>query len=379
MSTGVGSVNIDQDTEMADNVKLAVPYVVADDKYIAVGENGTVRIPSSCKRVNVYANALTYSLNNPHLSYCLEGFDDEPITLTKQEMSYASYTNLAGGTYKFRLSLINTFTGEIEKTVTVTIIKDKAFYEQVWFWVFVAVVLIAAVVGGFFLYSRSRTKKFMKKQAENKKLIGEMTKVFANCIDMKDAYTNGHSSRVAKYTAMFAERLGKSKDEVDEIYNIALLHDIGKISIPDNILNKPGRLTDEEYAVMKSHSSRGYSILKDITIDPSIALGAGYHHEKFDGTGYPSGLKGDEIPEVAQIIAVADTFDAMFSTRPYRKKLPLAQVAAEIKRCSGTQFNPKVVDVFLQLVEEGAFDAEDTAKIAENNSDGGQAAPSPAN
>ena len=177
---------------------------------------------------------------------------------------------------------------------------------------------------------------------------------------MKDTYTRGHSARVAKYTAMIAAKMGKTKAEVDEIYNIALLHDIGKIGIPDNILNKPGKLDNDEYSVMKSHAQRGFDILKEIDIDPDLALGAGYHHEKFDGTGYPKGLKGVDIPEIARMIAVSDAFDAMFSTRPYRKKMPLSDVAAELKRCSGTQFAPEVVDVFLKLIDEGYFnDAND--------------------
>ena len=197
-----------------------------------------------------------------------------------------------------------------------------------------------------------------RKQEEQKRYINEITKVISECVDMKDAYTNGHSARVAKYTVMLARRMGKSEEETENLYNIALLHDIGKISIPDSILNKPGRLTDEEYEIMKSHSQRGYDILKEIEIAPELAIGAGYHHERLDGTGYPRGLKGDEIPELAQIIAVADTFDAMYSTRPYRTRMPLEKVAAEIRRVAGTQLNPDAVRAFLELVDEGAFDNE---------------------
>ena len=170
---------------------------------------------------------------------------------------------------------------------------------------------------------------------------------------MKDAYTNGHSHRVAKYTALLAKKLGKSPEEVTKMHRIALLHDIGKISIPDNILNKPGRLTDEEFAVMKTHSQRGYDILKEISIAPELAEGAGFHHERQDGRGYPNGLNKDEIPEVAQIIAVADTFDAMFSTRPYRKKMPLPDIIAELRRCSGTQLTETVVQALLSLIDDG--------------------------
>ena len=195
--------------------------------------------------------------------------------------------------------------------------------------------------------------------------LSDISGAFAKCVDMKDAYTNGHSTRVAHYTALLASRLGKTQEEVDKIYNIALLHDIGKISIPDNILNKPGKLTDEEFQVMKSHPSRGLNILQDVSIAPELDLGAGYHHEKYDGTGYPSGKKGDEIPQVAQIIAVADTFDAMYSTRPYRKKMSIDAVADELRRVAGKQLNPEYVELFLQLIREGEVDKIDKAYTTE--------------
>lgn len=358
-STGVCSVNINEDTENADEVRLCVPFITVDDACVWIHGEEEIHIPANCKRLSIYANAFTYSLNNPHLAYYLEGFDDAPVYVTKQEMPYASYTNLKGGTYRFHLSIINIVTGEAEQTVTLTLVKDRAIYEQWWFWTLFGVIAAAGAVGLVILIYRKKTAALRKKQAESQKLINEMTKVFSGCIDMKDAYTNGHSARVAKYTAMFAERLGKSKEEVEQIYNIALLHDIGKIGIPDQILNKPGRLDEEEYAVMKTHSPRGYEILKDITIAPGIAQGAGCHHERYDGKGYPNGLAGDEIPEVAQMIAVADTFDAMYSTRPYRKQMPLEAVIAEIKRVSGTQLSPRVVEVFLQLAQEGAFDKKE--------------------
>ena len=137
-----------------------------------------------------------------------------------------------------------------------------------------------------------------------------------------------------------------------------MLHDIGKISIPDHILNKDEKLNDEEYEIMKSHAQKGYSILKDVKIQEDLAEGARNHHERYDGKGYPQGLKGDEIPWVARIISVADTFDAMYSTRPYREKLPLEYVASEIEKGAGTQHDPLVVEKFMELVREGAFDNE---------------------
>ncbi len=355
-SSGVSMVNIDQDMTSGSDVLLDISYMMVDDTYVECAPNSFVRLPSTCKRLNIFPNAFTYALNTPRLSYYLENFDDEPIEVTKEGLSSATYTNLGGGIYRFHLSTLDPVTGNPDKTVIVTIIKERAFYEMTWFWILAIFAFAALVVLILVIYYNNKTKQLLQKEAENKKLINEMTSAFAKCVDSKDAYTNGHSFRVASYAAMLAKRLGKSREEIDTIYRIALLHDIGKISIPDRILNKPGRLNDEEYKIMKSHSIRGYEILKDITIAPELALGAACHHEKIDGSGYPAGLKGSEIPEVAQIIAVADTFDAMYSTRPYRKKMELGDAMKEIKKGSGTHFNPKIVEVFIALAKEGAFD-----------------------
>ena len=197
-------------------------------------------------------------------------------------------------------------------------------------------------------------KKYRKEQEDfTKSIIG----AFTNCIDGKDAYTNGHSYRVALYTTILANKMGVTDQKtLDKYYNIGLLHDIGKISIPDAILTKPGKLTPEEFNVIRSHAQEGYKILKDVKIQDDIAAGAHYHHERYDGTGYPDGLIGKDIPLVARIIAVADAFDAMSSTRSYRKKLPLDYIAKEIETYAGTQFDPEVANAFLSLYEEGTFD-----------------------
>jgi energy-coupling factor transport system substrate-specific component len=172
---------------------------------------------------------------------------------------------------------------------------------------------------------------------------------------MKDSYTNGHSTRVAEYTAMLARDLGCDEDTVEKYYNIALLHDIGKIGIPPEVLNKPGKLSDTEFNIIKSHSALGYEALKNISIMPELAVGAGMHHERPDGKGYPKGLKEDKILRVAQIIAVADTFDAMYSDRPYRKRMNFEKAVSIIKEVSGTQLTEDVVEAFLRLVEKGKF------------------------
>lgn len=215
-------------------------------------------------------------------------------------------------------------------------------------------VLVFTLLMGVYMF-REQTRALRRKQQENATFISELTTAFARVIDMKDSYTNGHSSRVAKYTAMLAEELGCDKETVERYYRVALLHDVGKIGIPKSVLNKPGKLTDEEYEVIKSHTSKGYDVLKDISIMPELAVGAQAHHERPDGKGYPNGLVGDQIPRVAQIIAVADCFDAMYSNRPYRKRMNFDKAVSIIREVSGTQLASDVVDAFLRLVDRGEF------------------------
>ena len=222
--------------------------------------------------------------------------------------------------------------------------------------IFMSVVALVSVI---LIYQSN--EQIIKTQQKHRKELEEFTKsiigAFTNCIDGKDAYTNGHSYRVALYTTMLANKLGVTDQAtLDKYYNIGLLHDIGKISIPDAILTKPGKLTPDEFETIRSHAQEGYKILKDVKIQEDIADGAHYHHERYDGTGYPDGLFGKDIPLVARIIAVADAFDAMSSTRSYRKKLPLDYIAKEIETYAGTQFDPEVANAFLSLYEEGAFD-----------------------
>ena len=174
----------------------------------------------------------------------------------------------------------------------------------------------------------------------------------SNAVDAKDYYTNGHSIRVAEYSRLLAQRLGLSKDRQEEIYYAGLLHDIGKIRVPDSIIKKEGKLTDEEYEYIKLHPVSGYHILKEISASSDIAIGAKYHHERYDGKGYPNGLEGENIPEIARILGVADAYDAMSSNRCYRKALPQDVVRAEMVKGRGTQFDPNIADIMLDIIDE---------------------------
>lgn len=175
----------------------------------------------------------------------------------------------------------------------------------------------------------------------------------ANALEAKDTYTRGHSNRVARCSVAIATRMGMDEESVKNINFIALLHDIGKIGVPDAVLNKPSALTDEEYAIIKQHPTTGYDILKDIRIIPDVHLGALYHHERYDGTGYPHGLKGEDIPLIARIIAIADTYDAMTSNRAYRKALTNDIVISEMEKNKGKQFDPALAELFIGMLKEG--------------------------
>ena len=190
------------------------------------------------------------------------------------------------------------------------------------------------------------------KTQENENLSLRIVQTLAEAIDAKDAYTNGHSGRVAKYTREIARRFGYSQKRQDEIYMMGLLHDVGKIGVPDAVINKPAKLTEEEYAQIKTHPVMGDRILKNIRERPKLAIGARWHHERYDGTGYPDGLSGDKIPEEARIIAVADAYDAMTSRRSYRGILSQDIVRNEIKTGKGKQFDPAFADIMLDMIEE---------------------------
>ena len=170
-------------------------------------------------------------------------------------------------------------------------------------------------------------------------------------VEAKDTYTKGHSDRVSEFSVLIGQKLGLSEQDINTLRIGGLFHDIGKIGIPDSILRKEGKLTDDEYSEIKNHPAIGVHILGEAEIFKDIIPIVKHHHERYDGRGYPSGLKGEEIPYLARIAAVADTFDAMTSKRSYRDALDLQYVIDEIERCKGTQFDPKIAQAFLDILK----------------------------
>lgn len=192
---------------------------------------------------------------------------------------------------------------------------------------------------------------YINEQRRHHALFEQTAEALVNAIEAKDSYTNGHSQRVAEYSRKIARVLGKPDEECEEIYFAALLHDVGKIGVPVAILNKNGRLTNEEFSQIKQHPVVGGQILASIQQSPVLSIAARYHHERYDGRGYPEGLKGDDIPEVARIIAVADAYDAMSSNRSYRAAIPQHIVREELVKGSGTQFDPDITKAMLHLLD----------------------------
>ena len=174
----------------------------------------------------------------------------------------------------------------------------------------------------------------------------------AKTVDAKDRYTSGHSMRVAEVACLIAEELGWNDEQISELRFQGMMHDIGKIGVPDSVLNKPGRLNSIEFELVQSHTTVGSDILKNVTSIPGVEKAARHHHERFDGNGYPDHLIGEEIPINARIIGVADAYDAMNSDRIYRKALPKDVIRKEIVNGRGTQFDPFLVDVFIKLLDE---------------------------
>lgn len=291
----------------------------------------------------------TYSLQDYSVSYMLEGYDLAPRISHYSEFMHPTYTNLPGGTYSFQVALIDNRTGQFVNEGVYEITKEYTFTEHPVFRVFLFLLLL--FLGWLIVVLSFKVKEYQNKKEQQRLqgLFDEIVEAFSKVIDAKDKYTNGHSKRVALYTKELVQELGFPEEDVKKAYGVALLHDVGKITIPDAVLNKPTKLTEEERALMKAHTENGAEILAGMKEWPDIIVGAKFHHECYDGTGHGK-LKGTEIPEIARIIGVADAFDAMYSSRSYRKKTELSYAIGELEKNKGTQFDPDITDTFIRLL-----------------------------
>lgn len=277
-------------------------------------------------------------------------FTDDTLTIHPLE-----YNNIieAGKNITFGFIMMTRVDSFHFSECTIEFYRETKLWEHPLFWIlllYLAVVLLVDLVAVIIYF---RLRKYKQRQIQDQHIINQSLQTFANIIDAKDEYTKGHSLRVSIYSREIARRMGMSEDDVQNVYYIALLHDIGKIGITDNILTKPGALTAEERDVIQQHVTIGGEILKDFSSIPNIVDGALYHHEKFDGSGYAAGLKGVDIPLVARIICVADSFDAMSSARCYRKAMSMDYIEKELKENAGKQFDPAIVEYMLEMIQDG--------------------------
>lgn len=229
----------------------------------------------------------------------------------------------------------------------------KPMTKYLLFWIIMVLLVAWATSVIAFIFYSVREENYRKNEEKMNNVISQTMSTFANFIDTKDKYTKGHSARVSYYSRKIAEKLGMSEEEIRDIGYIGLMHDCGKLAIPGEILNKPGKLSSEEFKVMQSHTVNGEAILKDFTAIEGIKDGALYHHERYDGCGYMKGLAGEEIPLVARIIGVADAMDAMNSDRCYRNHLSKDVILSELEKNKGTQFDPKIAQIMIDMINSG--------------------------
>ncbi|MGN1147564.1 MAG: HD domain-containing phosphohydrolase [Lachnospiraceae bacterium] len=278
-------------------------------------------------------------------------YQDSVITILPLDYNRTIY---AGDDITFGFILMNANTVYHIKDISIIFYRDYKIWRHPLFWITLLYLLIVLIVDISYIITCIKLRQYNKRQIEDRRIIDQSLSTFANIIDAKDIYTKGHSLRVAVYSREIARRMGISEEAQQQLYYIALLHDIGKIGISDNILQKPGALTPEERRTIEQHVVIGGTVLKDFTSIPGIAEGAMYHHERYDGTGYAKGLSGDAIPLFARIICVADAFDAMSSARCYRKELDILTIINEIKKNMGTQFDPAIAPYMLEMIHDGS-------------------------
>jgi len=276
-------------------------------------------------------------------------------------ISSVEYNRILGPHTQTPLGMVITIPNSYDvKGFMFTVHKEYSLTSSIYFWCILLLIigLIAVII--ISIAVSARLMRIKSKQKISLQITEQALDTFAAILDAKDEYTNGHSKRVSVYSHELARRMGLPEKDQERIRRIAMLHDIGKINVPDAIIHKQSGLTDEEWQIMRNHPSIGANILKDFTSIPGIDVGAKYHHERYDGKGYPEGLRGWEIPLVARIISVADTYDAMASTRTYRKGVASNEIIDELDASAGTQLDPEIVPHMIRMIYDGFAPLADT-------------------
>jgi energy-coupling factor transport system substrate-specific component len=357
--TGVYIIDVEKYNTDVRSYRMQLATVKLDGLQQPLDRTGAITVGQGVSRVELDPEILNYTIQEPNVGYFLEGYDSQWTIVPQNSLNNIIYVNLPAGSFTFHLAIFDSAGEKVLEERKFDVVKEGKFYENQGFRFYMLIILSLLLIWFTWLV----VQRQLNQQQIKLNMANETVMAIANAVDAKDVRTNQHSSRVAQYSVLIAQEMNcfpwwNRTKMLSNLRKTAQMHDIGKIGIPDSVLNKVGRLTDEEYAQMKSHVTRGAEILKDFTLVENVADGTKYHHERYDGKGYPEGLKGEEIPLVARIISVADTFDAMTSNRVYRNQMDTDYVMNEMKRGRGTQFDPDALDAFLRLVDRGVIDLE---------------------
>ncbi len=358
--TGVYIIDVDKYNSDIRSYRMQLASIRLDGVLQPMDRTGSITVGQGIHRIELGPEILNYTIQEPNVGYRLEGFEKQWTIVPQNSLNNIIYTNLPAGTYTFRLAIFDSSGERVLEERKFEIIKIGEMYEQPGFLVYMILLLSLFLIWITWLI----VQRQLNQQQIKLNMANETVMAIANAVDAKDVRTHQHSMRVAEYSALIAQEMGifkwwQKEKGISNLRKAAQMHDIGKIAVPDRVLNKVGRLTDEEYGLMKSHVIRGAEILKDFTLVEHVTDGTRYHHERYDGKGYPDGLKGEEIPIYARIIGVADAFDAMTSNRVYRNHMDTDYVMNEMQRGRGTQFDPDALDAFIRLIDKGIINLEE--------------------
>ncbi|MBO5565816.1 MAG: HD domain-containing protein [Succinivibrio sp.] len=363
---GVYKLNTDNYVLNVEDVKSNLASVTVDGSTF-ISSHGLPMILSRHSKSIVFSpEVINYSKYDPYVRYYLEGIDPVFKITRASKLGDISYSGLPSGKYVFHLQIVGHNRRNVINEYRYFFEKQAAFYDKKSFKLYMNIMTVFMIafiswfIARFFLMRIINAQKLKIEIAEQQIKRGDETIMsFAQALDARDERTQKHSARVAEYSVMIARELGFDESQCENLRKVAKLHDIGKIGIPDSILNKPSALTKDEYKIMMSHVTIGAKMLRNFNSIDHLVDGVLYHHERYDGTGYAQGLKGKEIPLYGRIIAVADAFDAMAENRVYRKRLDINVVLNELEKGKGKQFDPDFAEIMIQLVRQGKVNLTD--------------------
>ncbi len=352
---GVLSVNTKSNTHHKPKPFAGVSEVYIDGKSVVVSDN--ITIPKGAQRIRIHLDLLSYASGDGTITYFLNGFDNDFTTSDRTDSIWVSYTNLKGGKYTFCMFGTNSENSESDM-VTITFNKEYEFLEQPLTRVMLILLATAFVV---FCTWFVVTKRLLSKTNKKNSLqisIGNYTEAIADLIDSKSKHTEGHSKRVAAYSRMVGMRLGMTEDELDTLYYSALMHNIGKITVPDRILEQSGVLKSEDQEIYETHVVKGNKVLDSMTVFGDVGSGVMYHHENIDGTGYPKKLAGSNIPLNARIIRVCNSFDNMVAVFSGKKGYNIDRIQSVFIHNAGIKYDEKITAILISLIDEGVVPIE---------------------